>query len=442
MAIGTISNRSVSALKPGKTIWDQALKGFGIRCQKESKSYIVRYRAGRGRKAAMRLLTIGQHGSPWTPQMAREEATKVLLRVKLGEDPAHFRRLESGAMTVNELTDKYLEAAKTMPTRTGRVKAATTLKADHYRVNAHIRPALGTRRVQDLTRGDIQDFLENVAAGRCTRPPRSQKLRGRANARGGQGTATRTLGLLGAMLTYAVRLEVIEFNPVFGVQRYKTNVRTRRLSDPELKTMGELILSAYESPRFERTAGILHVLLLTGWRLGEVIGLRWEEIDPSARTARLTATKTGRSLRALPERALSVIEAQPRIQGNPYVFTGMRRSGAFGGFPHQFRDLRNAHGLSRDITAHILRHTFASIAAENGVSEIIIAELLGHSRNTVTSRYTHVADAALLKAAENVAKLITDRLHIAAHENPLILEPHHTCTFFEPYPKITVSLRA
>jgi integrase len=60
-------------------------------------------------------------------------------------------------------------------------------------------------------------------------------------------------------------------------------------------------------------------------------------------------------------------------------------------------------GLSVDVTPHVLRHSFASLASDLGYSEPTIAALIGHKGHTITSRYVHAADAVLLAAADTVA---------------------------------------
>jgi integrase len=59
--------------------------------------------------------------------------------------------------------------------------------------------------------------------------------------------------------------------------------------------------------------------------------------------------------------------------------------------------------LPADVTPHVLRHSFASLAGDLGYSEPTIAALIGHKGHTVTSRYVHAADAVLLAAADAIA---------------------------------------
>src|SRR2546421_1882212 len=110
---GKITKQAVDGLQPGgdaeKVLWDTEIKGFGLRARAGgSKSYILHYRAGTGRAAPLRKLTIGKHGSPWTPATARAEAKRLLGEVAAGRDPARSRQADRGAMTFSQLIDLYL----------------------------------------------------------------------------------------------------------------------------------------------------------------------------------------------------------------------------------------------------------------------------------------------------------------------------------------------
>ena len=103
---GKITKRAVDGLAPNTdaevVLWDQEVRGFGIRARTGgAKTYILQYRAGTGRGAPLRKLTIGKHGSPWTPDMARTEAKRLLGLVASGEDPAERRAAERKALTVS-----------------------------------------------------------------------------------------------------------------------------------------------------------------------------------------------------------------------------------------------------------------------------------------------------------------------------------------------------
>jgi integrase len=139
----------------------------------------------------------------------------------------------------------------------------------------------------------------------------------------------------------------------------------------------------------------------TGWRRGEVRGLRWSEIDLPRRTARLADTKTSGSLRALSVAACAVISAQPR--NGDLVFVSSLGDMPIVGYRKMWLKITKLADLPADITPDVLRHSFASLAADLGYNEPTIATFLGHKAHSVTSRYVHSADAVLLAAADAVA---------------------------------------
>src|SRR5579859_6394262 len=114
MAVLGVTIRAVQSLAPGETIWDaghkEAVRGFGVRRQRGTPVYVVKYRA-LGRQ---RFFTIGPHGSPWTPEKARKEAKRLLGLVAGGKDPADAKaqaRLEA-TDTLRKVTDEYLKAVE------------------------------------------------------------------------------------------------------------------------------------------------------------------------------------------------------------------------------------------------------------------------------------------------------------------------------------------
>lgn len=385
-------------------VWDDELPGFGLRVFASGKrSYLIQYRAaGRTRR-----FTIGLHGI-WTAENARQEAKAQLGRVARGENPSEERQLDHKAITVKELCTLYLNDmnAGLIMGKGGRPKKRSTIVTDTGRINRHIIPLLGARRVKDLAKADVNKLLKDVMAGKTRVSVKTDKLRGKAIVRGGAGTAARTVSLLGGILTYAVDAGIIDRNPAHGIKKPKDNVRKRRLSDSEYRILGVILREAAEDEKYAMTVEIIRQIAMTGCRRSEMIGLKWGEVDTNASCLRLADSKEGASTRPIGLPVVEYLEAQKEQATGTYVFPGTRSDdGAFGSFPNHWKQIFKNSSLA-DVTPHVLRHSFASIANDLGFTEVSIAALVGHSKGTVTSKYIHTLDTALIMAADTISGYI------------------------------------
>ncbi len=202
--------------------------------------------------------------------------------------------------------------------------------------------------------------------------------------------------------------------------RFADGRRERRLSDAEYALFGAGLAAAAlppepirqgarpPGPMWPAAIAAARFLLLTGWRRGEALGLRWGDLDLPRRTARLQDTKTGLSVRPLSLAACELLTGQGRGKPDAVVFPPARGEGVMGGFPWLFARIVAAGGLPADVTPHVLRHSFASLAGDLGYSEPTIVALVGHQGRSVTSRYVHAADAVLLAAADAVAGRVVE----------------------------------
>lgn len=403
-----LSLATVKAAKPEDKdyfLWDGELKGFGLKvCKGGRKVYVCKYRVGSGRSAPSRRMTIGAHGSPWTPDAARKEAARLLGRVAQGEDPAKDKQDAKAVILVAELCDRYLEAGVT-------TKKASTLATDRGRIERHIKPLLGKMRITDVTRADVTQFLQDVAAGKTAVDVKTRK-RGRAIVKGGKGTATRTVGLLGGIFTYAIEAGLLKENPVRGVKRFRDRRNERFLDAEELTRLGAALAGAEEEGENPYALAIIRLLLLTGARKGEIEKLKWSEIDRQFQYLRLGDSKTGQKLIVLNQASLAILESVPRMDGSEFVFPASRSDGWYEGTPKVWARIRQTAGL-KNVRLHDLRHSFASVAARSGESLLVIGKVLGHSTASATSRYAHLNDDPLRAASETTARAIDSHLRSA-----------------------------
>jgi len=338
-------------------------------------------------------------------------------------DPAAEKRAARNAQTVAELCDLYLADAEAgrLVTRRRTQKKASTLAIDKGRISRHIKPLLGQLRVAAVTREHVECFMHDVAQGRTAANTKT-KPRGLARVRGGKGAANRAVGLLGAIFSYAVRRRMRSDNPVHGVTRPADGKRHRRLTDAEYEALGGAIRKAAAANIWPPAIAVARFLAVSGWRSGEALTLRWDEIDLAHRTATLGDTKTGRSVRPLSHAACDVMRSLSR--SGDLVFPATRGSGdlVMSGFKKLWKRIAKLGGLPPDVTPHVLRHSFASLAADLGYSEPVIAALVGHQGRSTTSRYLHSADAVLLAAADAVANQTANLMgdtRLEAHVIPM-----------------------
>jgi integrase len=380
-------------------LYDTEIPGFGVRVTPHgAKSYVFRYRtkAGTQRWATWKL-------SELTLDKARDRARVYLGVVAAGDDPLRRVDLARTAPTLGDIADRFLKEHVAV-----RLKPSTER---NYRqlIDTHIRPHLGTLAIADVAKADVVRLQHRL------RPIPIQ--------------ANRTLATLSKLLNWAEQVGLREqrSNPCYGVHRYKEHARRRYLTPAEFQHVGVALRRAergftvfdrqtdrpahdddgHELRRYPMSPIALtaiRLLLLTGARVGEILSLRWREVDLARAALHLTDSKTGRKTILLNAPALAILEAWPRHAKSPYVFPGEgRREGRKG--DHRV-DIRDAWAWIRkrariaDVRLHDLRHSFASIAVSSGQTLPIVGALLGHTQAATTQRYAHLMDDPLRAAAE------------------------------------------
>ena len=220
--------------------------------------------------------------------------------------------------------------------------------------------------------------------------------------------ANRTLALLSKFFNWCEQqaLRPDGTNPCRHVEKYPEHKRERFLSAKELSNLGNAL---DEEERHQTSSpwiiAAIRLLILSGARLGEILTLEWEHVDFDNAMLRLPDSKTGAKVIYLSPLAMETLQSIPRIEGNPFVVCGHKTGTHLVNLEKPWRRIRAKAGLN-DVRLHDLRHSFASVAASNGLSLPIIGALLGHTQPQTTARYAHLAADPL----RQTVNLITDEI--------------------------------
>jgi len=372
-----ITKSAVESLAPGKTLWDAELKGFAVRCQRRDRVYVLKYRM----HGQQRWFTIGKHGSPWTTDLARREAKRLLGLIASGQDPATKKAADRSAPTVAELADTFLNEHVA-------TKNKGSTYAEYLRlVERLVKPHLGRRRAEDVTHEEVR------------------KLHVQFRATPYQ--ANRLLALLSKMFSWSGRRG--ERNPCTGIERFREEKRRRYLSPAEFGRLGNALTASAGNGVSMHALAAIRLLLLTGTRLNEILTLKWDYIDRERGCLKLPESKTGAKEIHLNGPALAVLDTLPHEIGNPYVILGQRSGTHLVNLEKPWRQVRARAGLD-DVRLHDLRHSFASVGAGAGLGLPMIGGLLGHTQAATTARYAHLAADPLRAASELIGQQLATLL--------------------------------
>jgi len=382
-------------------VWDTQVPGFALRVRAGGKrTYCYKYRVS-GRQ---RWMTLGEHGVHLTAEQARAKALAAATHVNAHADPQFAKETARGALFVDQLAALYLDEGKAAKPD----KRESSWSTDKSRLNRHVLPLIGKMRAQDLTRADIERMQAKIAAGGTAADVRTG-ARGRAIVTGGPLVASGCVTTLSAMLSWGVLQGHLQTNAAKGIRKVQPDRREQFLSLKQARALLATLTKLAEARTIPPAhAAILRLLLYTGARKSEILGLSWGEVDFEHRQIRLPRSRAKAGVRTILLNDLAVAELARQPQTGPFVFPSLKkgREGHTIGLHKTWRTVRKAAGIEA-FRIHDLRHSFASFAAGMGEPLQVIGKALGHADPQTTQIYAHLTDDPVRRLTKKIASKLS-----------------------------------
>ena len=350
--------------------------GLRVVVSRKSKTFMFRG-VFNGKKIST---TLGKY-----PEMSLDQAINIVLafqnKLKMGINPIdEIKKIENIPTLAHFFYKVYLPLAKLNK---------KSWKDDVSRFKNHIEPTLGNIQLNQITSAMLSDLMLEI------------KTEDRANA-----TVNRSRALLSSMFNVAFEREIIEQSPMSRVKKLvEQNQIERYLSDDELKRLMNVLANHHAHDIDNQIiVGIVEMLLLTGARKGEVLNLKWSDLDENNHLWKLNENKSGKPrIIQLNSQAQQIIRRMSRKY--LYVFANPKTGLPFNDIRKTFQKILEAAQIE-NFRIHDLRHNFASMAVNNGCDIYVVQHLLGHASPTTTQRYAHLRQDTLRNASEMLAERI------------------------------------
>lgn len=349
---------------------DTEVVGLKLQVSKTGrKTFFFRYTTAERQKRAAKL---GEFPAIDVAE-ARKAALEMRALVDRGIDPQAGRDALAAMPTLRQFgEDSYMPEARTR-------KASH--KDDACRLRVHVYPALGDKKLSEITTRDVQQLIARVAE------------------KASKATANRVHSLVARMFKLAVVWGVIERNPCYGLSKFSEEKRAERFLTPDEIVRFQMALAEDKNTV---AASALRLLLLTGLRRNEVVKARWEQVDLEAGLLHLPKTKTGARYAVLNSAAKDLVASLPSRGLEPWLFPGAKPGKPLENPTKLMERALKRAGLE-PMRIHDLRHTFAATCVNSGASLYEVQKLLGHSSPTMTQRYAHLASDTIRRASEAMA---------------------------------------
>lgn len=364
---GNFARRKLPLREAEYCIWDTELTGFGLRIRPTGNYYwFVRLR----HRGKHRRVTLGR-SDELAAELARAQARRLLAEVALDGLPK--RAVVKATPIMSDFVETYWGDLS-------RVWKGSTTKRNWQAWKTAIAPAFGAMRVADILPSDIHRWRDDCVGAR-------------------EGVFNRALPVLAALLKYAeaLRLRRKGSNPCRGMPRYWREPKERYLTPAEYRRIGAALRE--QEVACPAQVAIMRLLLFTGARVGEILNLRWEWVQPPRLL--LPDSKTGAKTIWLNSQALEVLERIARHEGATLVFPNRAGTRPIT-LDYWWLPFRRRCALP-DVRIHDLRHSFASTAIMDNVPLATIGKLLGHVLPETTAKYAHLSDDVIGDAADRIA---------------------------------------
>ena len=266
----------------------------------------------------------------------------------------------------------------------------------------YARATFAPRNVENYQRvfQHVLSFFGDVSLSRVT-PYDIERFKIFRSGRVSATTVNIDMRTLKAALNKAVDWEILNQNPCTKVLPVRIPSKAPcYLSRPDLRIL-------YYQIKEKWLKDVVMFAVATGLRQGEIIHLRWENVNLEraclcVRNSNSFRTKMGRErIVPLNAAAVKVLESQNRKTEYVFVYPGGRQIKR-DYLTHQFKKYVRLAGLNPEIHFHSLRHTFASWLVQSGVSLYYIQKLMGHSTIGMTEIYSHIVDDNLRESVEKI----------------------------------------
>ncbi len=309
---------------------------------------------------------------------ARDSAKLFKLEISQGNDPQADTKKKRNEMTYGEFMEEYY-----FPYITPRRRSA---KGYRQMFDTHLKRVFGGLKVNQITKILVQTFQNDL------------RSLGLAN-----GTINRYQQLLKSSLNYGISMEIIDIhnNPASRLALLPEEGKERFLSEEEVSRLMKVLNNDNQ-----QISKIVQFLLASGLRLNECLRAEWKNLDMQNKLM-VIPSKNAKSKKvdSIPINTVMLKILESCSRSTPYPFENPKTGKPYVSIKKGFAKLMRQAGIE-GVTAHTMRHSFASILINQGVSLYLVQRLLRHSSSKVTEKYSHLTNTSVMAASDAISETL------------------------------------